>query len=596
VAERVVTPRLKPGTYSLGIESILAADCGSAMTSVVLIERVAAEGFRLIARGEAPSTFEAPWSDVTLGVRCAIGQIEELAARRLLDDQANLITPQQPGGEGVDAFVIASSAGAPLRMVLMGLTRDLSLSSARYAAMGTYTVIEDILAMEDVARKGGLEAQIATLHQARPEVILMVGGTDQGARQPIMEAARFLSLACSTLDRSLRPQVVFAGNTDLRPQIAEILGPALELRAVDNVRPSLNMENTAAVLMELDNMYQERKMNRVPGFGVLSAWSPVPAIPPARAFSYVIRYLAEYYQRNVIGVDLGSMATTLVAAFNKQSSLVVRSDLGIGYSVGGVLAQTSIENILRWVPVEMDPTEARSVFYNKELHPATVPQTREELLLEQALAREAMRLTLQDARQRWAMLGMSLAGGEQRGRNLIVGTGRLLTRTPVPGQAALMLLDTIQPVGVSDLVLDQANLVIPLGAVATLQPLAAAQVTERDAFLELATVVVPIGTAKGGETALAVRVIYGDGRTLEVEVPFGSLEAIPLRPGEEATLELRPGRQFDVGRGRGRAAETSVTGSIAGVLIDARGRPLILPSDPEVRRGKVQEWMWNVGA
>ena len=88
----------------LKIESILAADCGSTMTKVILIDKID-DQFRFIAHGEALSTIEPPRADVLLGVRHAIEQIEETTGRLLLDEQGQLITPEQANGNGVDTFV-----------------------------------------------------------------------------------------------------------------------------------------------------------------------------------------------------------------------------------------------------------------------------------------------------------------------------------------------------------------------------------------------------------------------------------------------------------------------------------------------------------
>ena len=65
------------------IRSILATDCGSTTTKAILIEK-GADGFRLSARGEAPTTVEAPFEDVTRGVLNAVREVEELRGRKLL--------------------------------------------------------------------------------------------------------------------------------------------------------------------------------------------------------------------------------------------------------------------------------------------------------------------------------------------------------------------------------------------------------------------------------------------------------------------------------------------------------------------------------
>jgi hypothetical protein len=160
-----------------------------------------------------------------------------------------------------------------------------------------------------------------------------------------------------------------------------------------------------------------------------------------------------------------------------------------------------------------------------------------------------------------------------------------------------MLLDALQPVGVTGLVLDKSRLVAPLSTVAMVNPLAAAQVTERDALHNLGTVVAPVGSAREGEIALKFKIAYEDGRSLEVEVPYGSLEVIPLATGQTADLELRPTRRFDVGLGtRGQAGTTKVEGGVLGIIIDARGRPLPIAQDPTEQREKVQRWLWDMGS
>src|SRR5438093_12716027 len=90
------------------IRSILATDCGSTTTKAILIER-GAEGYRLVVRGEAPTTVEAPFADVTRGVLNAVRAVEELAGRAIRAGE-RIVSPQ-PGEEGVAPSVSPSSAG-----------------------------------------------------------------------------------------------------------------------------------------------------------------------------------------------------------------------------------------------------------------------------------------------------------------------------------------------------------------------------------------------------------------------------------------------------------------------------------------------------
>ena len=66
--------------------------------------------------------------------------------------------------------------------------------------------------------------------------------------------------------------------------------------------------------------------------------------------------------------------------------------------------------------------------------------------------------------------------------------------------------------------------------------------------------------------------------------------------GQEAILEIKPRGRFDVGLGRpGKGGKQSVQGSLVGIIVDARGRPLQLSAEAEKRQTQVQQWLWEVG-
>jgi len=78
-------------------------------------------------------------------------------------------------------------------------------------------------------------------------------------------------------------------------------------------------------------------------------------------------------------------------------------------------------------------------------------------------------------------------------------------------------------------------------------------------------------------------------------VPYGSIRVIPLRPDERAALTVKPGAGFRVGSGEpGKALKTEagqeVKGGLVGLIVDARGRPLSFPGDPEARMAQAQQW------
>jgi hypothetical protein len=177
----------------------------------------------------------------------------------------------------------------------------------------------------------------------------------------------------------------------------------------------------------------------------------------------------------------------------------------------------------------------------------------------------------------------------------IVVAGGALTGAPQAGLATLILLDAVQPIGVCTIVLDAYGLTPALGNVAAIKPLAAVEALDAGGFTNLATVVAPVGRTTPGDTVLRVKIRHGQ-KELDVEVCYGDLETVPLPLGQEAVLELSPERGFDVGLGGpGRGGRRRVSGGLAGLIIDARGRPLPLPQEPEKRLERARQWLCDVG-
>ena len=78
---------------------------------------------------------------------------------------------------------------------------------------------------------------------------------------------------------------------------------------------------------------------------------------------------------------------------------------------------------------------------------------------------------------------------------------------------------------------------------------------------------------------------------------MGQLAIVPIQQGEHAHLTLRPERGIDVGfGGPGKAGALRIAGGAVGLMIDARGRPLNLATDPGRRRELNEKWLYEIGA
>ena len=93
------------------LDVIIATDCGSTTTKAILIEKQG-DIYRQTYRGEAPTTVEAPYEDVTRGVLNAIQEVEELSNRQILDGET-IITPARRSIAGLTStFLPAVQAAA----------------------------------------------------------------------------------------------------------------------------------------------------------------------------------------------------------------------------------------------------------------------------------------------------------------------------------------------------------------------------------------------------------------------------------------------------------------------------------------------------
>jgi uncharacterized protein (TIGR01319 family) len=584
------------------VRSILATDCGSTTTKAILIEK-RGEEYRLINRGEAPTTVEAPFDDVTIGVLNATRELEDLTGRQLIQD-GTILTPQSDEKRGVDLYLSTSSAGGGLQMMVMGVVRQMSAESAQRAALGAGAIIMDVIAIDD-GRKD--YQKIQRLRELRPDIVLLSGGTDGGTITHLVELAELL-IAADPRPRfgTMNLPVIFAGNKDARDEIRHLLGERFDLRIVDNLRPDLERENLGPAREAIHELFLEHVMQQAPGYSKLMTWTSADIMSTPNAVGKIMVTIAEQRGINILGVDIGGATTDVFSVFDGNYTRTVSANLGMSYSICNVMLEAGIHNIRRWLPFDIEEYEVRNRLRNKMIRPTTIPQTYEDLLLEQAVAREALRLAFVHHKQ----LARGLKGVQQQrtigealeqaetGKtlvqmmklNMIVGSGGVLSHAPKRAQAALMMMDAYQPEGVTMLAVDSIFMMPQLGVLSTVHPEAAAQVFDRDCLIRLGSCVAPVGQAKEGEPCLTIE-YNGKSETFR----YGELRVLPLGVGETIQATIKPARGFDVGAGKGRAIDATLEGGVVGVVVDTRGRPLLLPQDDATRRQKLIEWMTALG-
>jgi hypothetical protein len=577
----------EPHAPATPVESFLIADIGTTTTTVVLFDLVDG-AYRMIARGAALTTLVPPTADVTRGVQFAVEQITAHTGRRLMTDEGVLIKPERSDGSGVDYFGVTISGAGVLRVLVGGLMDDVSLVSARRALRTIYSQEVDVFSLADGRNQ---QEQLQIIWQHRPDVVFVAGGTDGGAGHRVMKLVETINIGLSLLNGQERPEVVFAGNSSLRPAIKEALGGAGNLHTADNVRPNLESEQLHDASRLIGELYEGIRIASLPGIDDLAGWCSFPLLATARAFAQIVAFFGALYRGHVLGIDLGSDSVTVASGNPEGVRLAVYSELGMGRPLPNLLQKVDPAVIMEWLPLEMTEPALRDFVENRALFPQTVPLAEEDLQVEQTLARFILRSAVAAAGSDWSWPG----GGHPPPFKFLLLRGQTLSNAPRPGQAVLMALDALQPVGIFSVAADRYGVLPALGLLAAHQPLVAVQALEAGLLADLGWVVVPAGRARPGDKVMDVQMVSQETGRLEVDVRFGELEVLPLAHGHVAEITLRPTRHFDLGQGPGRARKLTVHGGAVGLVIDARGRPLSLPADAPARRELVRQWFWDIG-
>jgi len=591
------------------IDVIVATDCGSTTTKAILIERVGGE-YRQTHRGEAPTTVEAPFADVTMGVTNAVTELQELSGRRLIADDGTVIRrTSRSDRDGCDVYISTSSAGGGLQMMVAGVVRQMTAESAKRAALGAGAIVMDTLAANDRRRP---HEQIQRIRELRPDMVLLAGGTDGGDRKKVVELAELIAPAKPRprFGGEYRLPVIFAGNRDAVPAVSAVFGEGFDLSVVDNVRPTLEEERLGPARDRIHDVFLEHVMAHAPGYDRLMAWADAAIMPTPGAVGDILQTIARHRGINALGVDIGGATTDVFSVFDGTFNRTVSANLGMSYSISNVCAEATMPRILRWVHLPMDERELRNRVKNKMIRPTTIPQTLEALVFEQAVAREALRLSFEQHKafatglkgvQRQRTVGDAFAQRSGAASlvdpmrlDLLVASGGVLSHAPRMEQTALMLIDSFEPEGFTELAKDSIFMMPHLGVLSSVHPAAAMEVFEKDCLVYLGTCVAPRGTPRPGRAAFSYEL--RGARIGHGSVNGGELLRIPLGADERCEMTVRPAAGLDMGAGPGRAVTRSVRGGTVGLVLDGRGRAIAVPEDPDARRRTIAEWVRSMEA
>lgn len=593
---------------------VLATDCGSTTTKAVLFEKTK-EGWRQTYRGEAPTTVEKPVADVTIGAINAFLEVQELSGRKILKDDFSenelpFIFKEKTGDtQGIDLYISTSSAGGGLQIIVAGVVKTMTTESAERAALGAGAIVLDAISIDDGREN---HERVKRIRHLRPDIILIAGGTEGGTKNHPLELAEIILQADPRprFGDTLKLPIIYAANSEVKDDAEKILAERFSFHAVENLRPSLEKENLAPAREAIHELFLHHVMSHAPGYKKLLSWSPVPIIPTPAAVGEMVLSAAQNTKQEILAVDIGGATTDVFSVFFSESdqekrepifNRTVSANLGMSYSVANVMLEAGEKNIARWLPFELSEEELRDRLRNKMIRPTSIPQTMQDLVLEQAVAREALRLAFEHHKR----LAVGLKGvKKQRGigdifkqeadslvdlfkLNLIIGSGGVLSHAPDRNSAALMLIDSYQPLGMTKLAVDSIFMMPHLGVFSTVHSQAASEIFFKDCLVPLGSVVAANCKLAQGLKVCSIK--FEDGR--EKILYSGEIYKEKLDIGQEMTVNVKPlHSSVDFGLGAGKEVEFKLTGGCVGVIFDGRGRPVNFKS-----KELVQTWYQQMG-
>jgi uncharacterized protein (TIGR01319 family) len=254
-----------------------------------------------------------------------------------------------------DAAVLAcSSAGGGLRLAVVGQERLISAEAGYRVALSAGAKVVHV-------SSGELDgAGIRALRVARPDVVLLAGGTDGGDQRVLLHNARRIAA------NRLGAPIVLAGNKDAQAQAQALLDKTgRQVVATANVLPDvgeLAPGPARAAIREvfLTHVIGGKGLSKGPRFRQL-----VRAVTPDAVLvgvSALARVLAEGDSQGagaVLVVDVGGATTDVYSAVSAPAEAAparavalpperrtVEGDIGMRWSAPGIVAEAATERLL----------------------------------------------------------------------------------------------------------------------------------------------------------------------------------------------------------------------------------------------------------
>ena len=325
-----------------------------------------------LAAGQAPTTL----SDVAVGA----AQAEQTISAQGIAFE-----------EDVKRYSSCSAAGG-LRMVAMGYMPKVTAKAAKEVAMTAGARVMEVISVDEPP-----EYREEVLHEIRPDIILLAGGTDNGDETSALENAGIICKA------GVKATVIIACNRNAQKKVARLLDQAgIENIRVANIIPTIHELNTKAAREAIHSQFINQIVNARGVRDFCRTLNNKEVIPTPGAIFMASELLAKgLYEKAGIGslmlIDIGGATTDIHSAIPELEELkleerglvinnekqfsyrTVEGNLGMRVSASGVLEAVGAKTLASMLDPSLGISEAAMIDYIEKVEELTslVPQNEE---------------------------------------------------------------------------------------------------------------------------------------------------------------------------------------------------------------------------
>ena len=538
--------------------------------------------FHLLATSEADTSFKPPYNDIREGFFKAIDNLQQISGKILIDDSMNLIVPSQTDGSGIDQIAFTYGFLDQISIITAGLLEGVSISSLSNLINSTHIKHSDQISLNDPRK---IDEILSSVINHCPDIILLSGGTENGANKSVLRMMEIILFCIKHLPKERIPELVYAGNSSIATKIQDMASSISKLSITENIRPTLEDENLVPALTFINELSSQMMAKKIPGFEYIFSFTRSVPLPYNQANGIMTKFLNKLGNEkngNILAIDL-SKEIILMSGSNNGTLHQNVVENSLFNNPDRFISETNIRDIINWSPKSKEKDDINNYVWAKSIRPNTIPNDKDELFIDISIIKNLIRNNYQEFKN---IFGLSSDNWNQ-----IVINRDYLSNFDNPNDIALILLDAIQPKGITNLFLDQHGILPVLGCIAGDNPILPIQILEGSSISLLAKVFSIQSRAKIGTPILKVRLEFKDGTYLEEQIVKGSITKLPLLAGQIVRLFFEPLINIDLNQfGKNIEKGISIQGGLCGVIFDARGRPIQLQKNNSERFDQFQNW------